>query len=116
MEEAARQMLSGSGFDERAVRMLASIELKRDEAALIELAAARGLLWNVFSAEELQKVDGSFAESEFVRGVTGVGNVCERAALAGAGMRGKKAVLAAGRRVFPSVTAAIAVEEITIRF
>ena len=116
VEEAARQMLSGSGFDERAVRMLASIELKRDEAALIELAAARGLLWNVFSAEELQKVDGSFAESEFVRGVTGVGNVCERAALAGAGMRGKKAVLAAGRRVFPSVTAAIAVEEITIRF
>ena len=40
--------------------MLASIELKRDEAALRQLAAARGLFWNVFSAEELQKVSGRF--------------------------------------------------------
>ncbi len=42
-----------------------------------------------YSAEELKEINSEevFAESEFVRSVTGVGNVCERAALKGAGAR-----------------------------
>lgn len=113
---AAEEILRISGIDKRALRMLASIDLKRDEAALIKLAESWGLKWKVFSAEELEKTEGSRAVSEFVRRVTGVDNVCERSALAGAGLRGRNAVLAAGKNVYRQVTAAIAVEEIVVRF
>lgn len=62
-------MLSGSGFDERAVRMLASIEPgRRDEAAPIESWRRREGFVERFSKKSFRKVDGSFAESEFVRG------------------------------------------------
>lgn len=114
--QAAKEILCKSGIDRRALRMLSSIDLKRDEAALIGLAAAWKLEWKVFSAGELKNTEGSMAKSEFVRHVTGVDNVCERSALKGAGMRGRRAHLAAGRNTSPSVTAAVAIEEIAVIF
>ena len=37
-----------------------------------------------YPAEELRAVEGDFTPSDFVRSVTGVDNVCERAAMIGA--------------------------------
>lgn len=115
-KNAAEELLRTCGIDRRALGMLASIDLKRDEKALIALAADWGLAWKVFTSEELGAVEGSSSESEFVKSVTGVGNVCERSALAGAAIGGGKARLAAGKSIFPSVTAAAAVREITVKF
>ena len=42
----------------------------------------------VYSADELEMVEGDFAESDFVKDTVGVGNVCERAALKAAGENG----------------------------
>ena len=86
----------------RAVRTLASIDVKADEAAMHELA--RTMDWDLFfySADELNAVPGEFTGSDFVRSIVGTDNVCERAAVAGG------AQLIAGKRAAHGVTAAIA--------
>ncbi len=82
LEGVAACALAAAGVPEQAVAAVASIDLKRDEAGLARFAEAHGWPLRFFSAEELQRVGGSFSESEFVRAVTGTDNVCERAAVA----------------------------------
>lgn len=59
----------------------ASIELKKEEPGLIALAAEYGVPFQTFTAEQLSTVSAVSSHSEFVERVTGVDNVCERAAL-----------------------------------
>ena len=63
-----------------------------------------------YSAEELLAVPGDFAVSEFVRSVTGVDNVCERAALLGADR------LIVRKQALDGVTVALAGENVEVRF
>lgn len=65
-----------------SIAKLVSIDLKAEEAGILRLAERWGIPFETFSTEELQLVPGTFAESEFVKKTTGVGNVCERAAVA----------------------------------
>ena len=60
---------------------IASIDLKKDEIGLMELAQYHHIPFVTYTAEELAAVPGEFSESEFVREKTGVSNVCERAAV-----------------------------------
>ena len=46
----------------------------------MELADSLGVEFLTYSAESLQEISAVSSSSEFVRGVTGVDNVCERAA------------------------------------
>lgn len=90
------------GIDPAAVRAVATIELKKDEAGLLEFCRKRGLCLVTYTAEELAAAVGSFTPSAFVKSVTGVDNVCERSA-----------VLAGGRLLAPKqakngVTVAVA--------
>lgn len=64
-----------------SVFCLASIELKKEEPGILEFAQKYQLPFYVFSAAQLARVPGAFHDSEFVKRVTGVGNVCERAAV-----------------------------------
>lgn len=82
LERVAARALAAAGVPKQAVAAVASIDLKRDEAGLARFAEAHGWPLRFFSAEELQQVEGSFSESDFVRSVTGADNVCERAAVA----------------------------------
>lgn len=59
----------------------ASIDLKKEEPGLLEFSARNRIPFYVFSKEELGKVQGDFSASVFVESVTGVDNVCERAAV-----------------------------------
>ena len=63
--------------------MLASVELKRDEAGLLAFAESLGVGIKFFSVEALAKkiAEYKLSESEFVKAALGVGNVCEAAAL-----------------------------------
>lgn len=72
-----------------SICLVASIDLKKEERGILALADRMGVPFVTYSAEELKEINSEevFAESEFVRSVTGVGNVCERAALKGAGAR-----------------------------
>ena len=65
------------------VKLLASIDVKKDEVGLVSLAEVMGLEIKFFSASELQKKINEYKleESKFVTRSVGVGNVCEAAAL-----------------------------------
>ena len=58
-------------------------------------------------------MSGSFRESDFVRRTTGVGNVCERAAVLAAGP--EEAFLAVEKQAEGGVTAALALRKRIIR-
>lgn len=78
------ESLKGAGIRPEAVACLASIDVKRDERAITELASEKNWKFITYPAEELERVPGEFSESAFVRQTVGVGCVCERAAMAAA--------------------------------
>ena len=55
------------------------------EPGLLRAAADHGVKLYTYSAKELSDMEGSFSFSAFVEQVTGVSNVCERAAMFHAG-------------------------------
>lgn len=65
-----------------AIAAIASIDLKKEEAAIIELAKKYNVPFVTYSADTLKKVQKSQSTSNFVTSITGVDNVCERATLA----------------------------------
>ena len=92
---------------------IASIDLKAREEGLWGLAQFYHLPFQTYSAEQLQAVEGDFTKSEFVRDVTGVDNVCERAALCMAGSVGE---LVTKKTAENGMTAAIAKRKIRLEF
>ena len=90
IEAAVRQVFRENRLALAAISGVSSIDLKQDEPGL--LAACRANCWQArfYSAAQLRAVPGSFTGSRFVASVTGVDNVCERAALYGAGRRDRR--------------------------
>ena len=80
------------------------IDLKKDEPCLADLARELGVPFLTFPAAELAAVPGQFSHSQKVLDVTGVGNVCERAAVLASGL----GVLLRGKARYPGVTFALA--------
>ena len=105
MEAAAADFLEGAGASSLSLCAVASIDLKADEPALIALAERYDIPFVTFSAETLQAVPGSFSASARVKEVTGVDNVCERAAVLAAG---GEAVLLRSKARYPGMTFALA--------
>lgn len=85
IESAVKDALRKASIFQQSVYSIASIDLKAEEAGLIGFAEKFGVPFRTFSAEELNKTQGDFTPSDFVRSVTGVDNVCERAAVAASG-------------------------------
>ncbi|WP_297208797.1 cobalt-precorrin 5A hydrolase [uncultured Flavonifractor sp.] len=91
-----------AGYEPAAVERVATIDLKQDEPGLLAFCAARSLPLSVFSAAELAAAEGEFTPSDFVKHVTGVDNVCERAAVRAGG------TLLVPKRAKNGVTVAVA--------
>ncbi len=106
---AVATCLEDAGIDPRAVVALASIDLKKQEAGILAYSYESGVPFVTYTAEELRTVEGAFAGSSFVQSVTGVANVCERAAAYAAGRSGHAEVLV-HKTIHGSVTTAVAVE------
>ena len=94
----------------RAVRCAASIDLKQDEQGMLDCCALMGWPLSFYTAEELRGVPGEFTPSAFVERVTGVDNVCERAALLGAER------LIVRKTAVDGVTVAVAAEKAEVCF
>ena len=106
----AEQVLEENGIHPQAVRLAASIDLKKDEPGLLAFCRERGWPVEFYTASQLEAVEGDFTPSDFVRRTTGVDNVCERAAaLGGADLIVKKTARG-------GVTVAAAVEHWEVRF
>ena len=104
------QLLAEHNVHPAAVGTVATIDLKKDETGLLDFCRDRGWPLSCYSAEELAAVEGDFTPSDFVRSVTGVDNVCERAALLGAERLLVKKTARGG------VTAALALNAWEVRF
>lgn len=78
-----RKFLRLNNISEKAIFAIASIDLKKDEEGLILAAEEFNAKTRFFSADELGKVESVSESSEFVKKITGVDNVCERAAILG---------------------------------
>ena len=107
---AVQTVFAENGLDTAAICGVCSIDLKQDEAGL--LAACEKNNWPVhfYTAQQLRDVAGDFTPSDFVRSVTGVDNVCERAALLDA----EKLIVQKTAR--DGVTVAVAAEHWEVRF
>lgn len=121
--------LKRCGLSRLSLCALATVEQKREEAALRALADEWRLAFACFPASALAAAEGVFPESEFVRKTVGVGNVCCRAAVVMAGGMGREdgrfpdtsargARLLTGKVISEGVTAAVAVpdEEVVLHF
>ena len=94
-----------AGLPLEAVEAVCTIDLKRDEPGLLALCRGLGIPLRTYSAGELAQTPGSVTPSPFVEKITGVDNVCERAALAEGG------VLLVKKTARSGVTAALAGRE-----
>jgi cobalt-precorrin 5A hydrolase len=78
-------VLKEQGLPLERVACVATIDLKAEEPGLRALCKAHRWPMHCFSAQQLSQVPGVFTPSEFVSSVTGVDNVCERAAVCAGG-------------------------------
>ena len=85
LENAYAALLAEQNFAPEAFVQAASIALKANEPGLLAFCTAHGWELKTYAAEELSKLPGDFTPSPFVAQVTGVDNVCERAAVRASG-------------------------------
>ena len=110
LEKGFLDVLKESGISIRQIRKIASIDLKKDEPAILRLAEKYGIPFVTYPADELRTVEEVTAGSEFVEKMTGVDNVCERAARLCARNRetGADGELIWGKCIREGMTAALA--------
>lgn len=113
LEAAVCQQLKRLGIPWKAIFALASIDLKKDEEGLINLANKYKLPFHTFSEDSLRALPGKFTASSFVEEQVGVDNVCERAAMAGCGENGK---LVLEKQADNGITIAIAERKWSVTF
>ena len=110
VETAVQTAFAENGLDTAAIRGVYSIDLKQDEAGLLTACEKNNWPVHFYTAQQLRDVAGDFTPSDFVRSVTGVDNVCERAALLDA----EKLIVQKTAR--DGVTVAVAAEHWEVRF
>ena len=85
IKEVVLECLEKLQISHKDLFCLASIDIKKDEPGIVELAEEWQVAFQTFSPEQLKKVSGDFSTSDFVAKKVGVDNVCERAAVLAAG-------------------------------
>lgn len=104
------RLLERQGVSLRAVRAVASIDLKAEEPCILEFCRRYGLPFLAYTPEQLREVPGEFTSSDFVARTTGVDNVCERSAVCAGGTLFVKKYAEQG------MTAALAMENWSCEF
>ena len=112
IEQAVGTVLEELGVPEAALEQVASIDVKKEEAGLLQFCGRRRLPFVTYSAEQLTEAEGTFTESEFVKKQVGVGSVCERSAV----LASKNGKIIRGKYACDGVTVACAVREWSVKF
>ena len=79
LEQGLKEVLKEYGLEMEQLCGLASIDLKKEEAGLMQLSEKYKIPFVTYNADELMKIRSVSDSSDFVKKVTGVDNVCERA-------------------------------------
>ena len=82
LKNFVQKVLKDNNIDYRSLEKIASIDLKKGEAAIISLSEALKIPFVTFSANELNEITQKVSHSDFVSDITGTDNVCERAVFA----------------------------------
>lgn len=104
--------LESLGIRLERVAAVASIDIKKDEEAILRLARDFRVPSKFYSSEELNSLEGEFTTSQFVRQVTDVDCVCERSAAKASG--GNRFLLR--KTAEDGMTVAVCSREISPRF
>jgi len=75
------ETLEALNLYQEAVASIATIDVKKEEAAILQLAKDQQVPLRIFTAEQLNTVEGTFTGSDFVKKTVGTDNVCERSAV-----------------------------------
>jgi cobalt-precorrin 5A hydrolase len=103
--KAIEKVCRDNDISMRSIKTLATVDVKQDEAGILEACEEKGWDLAIFNREQLREVEHLFAASSFVKSQIGVASVCEPCAC-----------LAGGRLIVPKtalegITIAIAKEE-----
>lgn len=85
LEAAFARWLDDCGICPESICAAATIDLKKDETGLLAFCRKHDWPLSCYSAAQLGAVEGEFSPSRFVKEITGVDNVCERAAVLASG-------------------------------
>lgn len=77
MFDSLLEFFEVQNIDIKAVKIIGSIDLKKDEKAIIDLAKKLKAPFKTFSIDEISKVDDMFDKSDFVKKNVGVYSVAE---------------------------------------
>lgn len=85
IERRFADFMERSGYAAEGVRRVCTVDLKANEAGLLDFCRRHGFDFTAYPAGKLAAVRGSFTASEYVLRTVGVDNVCERSAVLGSG-------------------------------
>ncbi len=100
---AVRDCLEGLGININSILHLATIDFKREEKGLQEVARELNVPLMCVNAEKIQRVEGKFAGSQFVKKQVGVTAVAEPAAW----LTAKEPQVLGSKTCYPGITVAI---------
>lgn len=106
IETAVRRALGRAGVGLDEVACIASADLKRNEAGLIEAARALGVPFRVIPSDDLRRCRREFTQSKFVQNKVNLPAVAEPAAL----LAGRRTEFLLRRQVIDGITVAVARE------
>lgn len=81
LERFVLETLSQYNISIDLIKAVATIEIKKEEKALLAFCEKYNCEMLLYTKEELSEAKGDFTPSEFVKSIVGVDNVCERAAV-----------------------------------
>ena len=108
IEATFKQFCKETGCAPQSICACASIDLKKEEPGLLEFCQNHDFNIHFYTAEELKKASGEFTSSSFVQQITGVDNVCARAAVLASGGE-----LVIEKHIYSGVTFAVAAKPFT---
>ena len=77
MKESLKEFLQINNIDIHSIKAIGSIEIKKDEQAIIDLANYLDVTFETFTVEEISQVDYLYSKSEWVKKNVGVYSVAE---------------------------------------
>lgn len=107
-----KEVLERNNISHFAINSINSIDLKNEEEAIKRTAEVFKVPFHTYSKDELNKIQGKFSNSNFVKKIAGVDTVCERAAIMGS--KSKKLIIS--KTVINSVTVAVAIDDYEVKF
>jgi cobalt-precorrin 5A hydrolase len=107
IESAVEDFLKKNNRSLLSVKLLASIDLKKEEKGIIEFCKKTRIEFRTFSAEVIKSIEDRFTASPFVKKNVGVGSVSEACAVMG----GDNARLICSKTIYKGITLALTEEE-----